>query len=200
MSDQRQPAPLPYDADALEGLSGRLLEWHHDAHYRAYVTGRNAADKRLAEMRAKGDFGDVRAIKRSASHNANGAILHEIFFAILGGDGAVDPDLPVHARIEEDFGSHATWLKELKAVAAVARGWAVTCWEPFAERLEIVLVDAHDVGGLWGGRPILPIDVWEHAYYPDFGPNRAQYVEAVLGNLNWVAVDELYRRAVGGEA
>ncbi|MBA3584896.1 MAG: superoxide dismutase, partial [Gemmatimonadetes bacterium] len=180
------------------GISAQLTEWHHDTHYASYVKGRNAVEKRLAEMREKGDFADVRAVKLAESHNASGQILHEIYYAILGGNGEVDPELPVHAKIAEDFGSFEGWLQEFKAVAAAARGWAITCYDPSDGRLHVYLAEGNDGGAVWGALPILPLDVWEHAYYYDQGPNRAAYVEAFLQNLNWKAIDEYYRRASGG--
>lgn len=194
---EREPRPLPYDPDALQGISRQSVEWHHDTHYMAYLKGRAAAEKKLAEMHAKEEWTDLRGVKRNESHNASGQILHEIYFAILGGDGEADPELPVVARIEKDFGSWDAWEAEFKAVAQQARGWALTCWDPSDGRLHVYLADGHDIGAVWGAQPILPLDVWEHAYYYDHGPNRAAYVEAFLANLNWKAIDQYYRRAAG---
>lgn len=198
MAFEHSEEPLPFDPGALDGISRQVTEWHHDSHYSSYVKGRNGVEKRLDEMREKGDFSDIRGVKLSESHNASGQILHEIYYAVLGGDGEIDEELAVHHRIVEDFGSFESWVAEFKAVAGAARGWAVTCHDPSDGRLHVYLVDQHDQGAVWGAQPILPLDVWEHAYYFDHGPNRAAYVEAFLRNLNWKAVDELYRRAVGG--
>jgi Fe-Mn family superoxide dismutase len=198
MTSEHEEQPLPFDPAALDGISRQVSEWHHDSHYASYVKARNAVEKRLAEMREKGDFSDIRGIKLNESHNASGQILHQIYWAILGGDGKTGSDLAVHERIVEDFGSYDTWLAEFKAVALAARGWALTCWDPSDARLHVYLVDGYDRGAVWGAEPIIALDVWEHAYYFDHGPNRAAYVEAFLKNLNWKAVDEFYRRAVGG--
>jgi Fe-Mn family superoxide dismutase len=189
---------LPFDPGALQGISRQAVEWHQDSHYASYVKGRRAVEKRLAEMREKGDFSEIRGLKLSESHNASGQILHELYFAVLGGDGEIDEDLAIHERIVEDFGSVANWLAEFKAVAMTARGWAITCWDPSDGRLHVYLVDGHDQGAVWGTQPLVALDVWEHAYYFDHGPNRAAYIEAFLQNLNWKAVDELYRRAAAG--
>lgn len=197
MAYEHVPEPLPFEPDALDGISRQLTEWHHDAHYMSYVKGRNGVEKRLEEMREKGDFSEIRAAKQNESHNANGQILHEIHYAVLGGDGELDEDLPVRAKIEEDFGSYEIWEQEFKAVAMTARGWAVLCYDASDGRLHVYLVDGHDQGAVWGAQPILPLDVWEHAYYYDQGPNRAAYVETFFRNLNWKAVDEYYRRAAG---
>lgn len=198
MSHEHEERPLPWDPDALRGISRQTTEWHHDVYYAGYVRGRNAVEKKLAEMRDKEDFSEIRSVKRNEAHNANGQVLHELYHAVLGGDGEVDEDLAVHARIVEDFGSWERWEAEFKAVAAAARGWAVLCHDGSDGRLHVYLVDGHDEGAVWGAIPILPLDVWEHAYYYDQGPNRAAYVEAFLRNVNWKAVDELYRRATGG--
>lgn len=198
MTREHEEKPLPWDPDALRGISRQTAEWHHDTHYVGYVRGRNAVEKKLAEMREKDDFSEIRSVKRNESHNASGQILHEIYHAVLGGDGEVDEDLAIHSRIVEDFGSWEAWVKEFKAVAGAAQGWAVLCYDPSDGRLHVYLVDGHDGGAVWGAVPLLPIDVWEHAYYYDHGPNRAAYVDAVLKNVNWKAVDEYYRRAAGG--
>lgn len=198
MAHEHPEKPLPFDTGALQGISRQVNEWHHDSHYESYVRGRNAVEKRLEEMRQKGDFSEIRDVKRSESHNASGQILHEIYWAVLGGSGEVDPDLPIHQKIEADFGSFDVWRAEFKAVAGAARGWAITCWDPSDGRLHVYLVDGHDDGAVWGAQPLIPLDVWEHAYYYDHGPNRGAYVDAFLANLNWKAVDELYRRASGG--
>jgi Fe-Mn family superoxide dismutase len=195
---EHEEKPLPFDPAALDGISRQVSEWHHDSHYASYVKARNAVEKRLEEMREKGDFSDVRGLKLSESHNASGQVLHEIYWAILGGDGEFDSELSIHAALVKDFGSFEAWVAEFKAVALAARGWAITCWDPSDGRLHVYLVDGHDHGAAWGAHPIIPLDVWEHAYYFDHGPNRAAYVEAFLANLNWKAVDEFYRRAVGG--
>ncbi|HUP19234.1 MAG TPA: superoxide dismutase [Gemmatimonadota bacterium] len=198
MAFEHPEKPLPFNTDALDGISRQVNEWHHDSHYAGYVRGRNAVEKRLEEMREKGDFTDVRGLKQNESHNASGQILHEIYWSILGGSGETDPELAVHQKIEEDFGSFEAWLAEFKAVAVAARGWAITCFDPSDGRLHVYLADGHDGGAVWGAQPLIPLDVWEHAYYYDHGPNRAAYVDAFLENLNWKAVNELYRRAVGG--
>lgn len=197
MAHEHSATPLPFKPDALDGISRQTTEWHHDTHYAAYVKGRNAIEKRLSEMREKDDFPDIRAVKLGESHNASGQILHQIYYAVLGGDGAVDRESAVHRRIVKDFGSFDCWTKEFKAVAAAARGWALTCWDPSDGRLHVYLVDGHDRGAVWGAQPILALDVWEHAYYYDQGPNRAAYADAFLKNLNWKAIDAFYRRAAG---
>ena len=192
-----EPRPLPYAPDALQGISRQSLEWHHDSYYASLLKGRDAAAKKLAEMHEKDDWTDIRGVKRNESYNASGQVLHEIYFAILGGDGEAEPELPIRARIEKDYGSFEAWEAEFKAVAGQARGWAVTCWDSSDARLHVYLTDGHDVGAVWGAQPIIPLDVSEHAYYYDQGPNRAAYVEAFLANLNWKAIDQYYRRAAG---
>lgn len=192
-----EPRTLPYEPDALQQISRQTVEWHHDTHYASYVKGRDAAGRKLAEMHEKDDWTDVRGVKRNESQNVNGQVLHEIYFAILGGNGESDSDLPVRARIDKDFGSYEAWMAEFKAVALQSRGWAITCWDSSDGRLHVYLTDGNDSGAVWGAQPIIPLDVWEHAYYYDFGPNRAGYVEAFLSNLNWKAIDQYYRRAAG---
>lgn len=184
---------LPYAYNKLKGISEQVNKWHHDTHYAAYVKGRNDVEAKLETMRKSGDFSGIRGIKQLESFNASGQILHELYYDIMGGDGTVDMNLPIIKQIEKDFGSFETFKKEFIEVSKVARGWTILCYDHSDKRLHVYLVDYHDVGAIWGAIPLLPIDVWEHAYYTDQGPNRGAYIEAFMQNINWKNVDKSFK-------
>jgi Fe-Mn family superoxide dismutase len=193
-SDAELP-PLPYDYDALEPhISEQVLTWHHDTHHQGYVNGLNAAEETLAENREAGDFGSSGAAIRNVTHNGCGHYLHHLFWRNMSPDGGGEPDGALRDRIEEDFGSYEGWKGEFEAAAGAAGGWALLVYDPVAKQLRNLVVDKHDQGALWGAHPILALDVWEHSYYYDYGPDRGSFVDAFFEVVDWDTVAEEYEK------
>jgi len=193
MGEIHKVKPLPFAYNALDGISEQQLKYHHDVHYAAYVKNRNQIEDQLAEMRKKGDFSNIRGLRLNESHNASGMILHEVYWQTLGGKGG-EPLGKLAEKIKQDFGSFEAWKKEFMAVANSARGWALLCYDLSDNRLHIYSVDFHDQGAVWGSIPIMALDVWEHAYYHDQGPNRGAYFEAFWKNVNWKKINENFEK------
>ncbi len=189
MKEIYKTKPLPFAYNALDGISEQQLKYHHDVHYAAYVRNRNKIEAKLVEMRRKGDFPNIRGLKLSESHNTSGMILHEVYWQTLGGKGG-EPIGKLAEKIRQDFGSFEIWKKEFMAVANSARGWALLCYDLSDNRLHIYSVDFHDQGAVWGSIPIMALDVWEHAFYHDQGPNKRSYFEAFFRNVNWERISE----------
>ncbi|HEY7529898.1 MAG TPA: Fe-Mn family superoxide dismutase [Gemmatimonadota bacterium] len=189
---EHEVMPLPFAYDALEGISRRTLQLHHDLHYAAHVTARNRAAARLAAMRASGDYEGLREVLAAQAFHESGEALTELFYAILGGDGTTDDRLPVVAALERDFGSFDAWRREFVEVALAARAWALLCVDGDDGRLRHALLDTHDAGSPWGFRPVLAADVAERAYYLDHAADRSAYLDAFLRNLSWKKIDEIY--------
>jgi Fe-Mn family superoxide dismutase len=181
--------PLKFDPKNLKGISEKQITLHHDKHYAGYVKGRN----NILEKLSKGDFSCMRELKQGESHNASGQVLHELYFSHLGGDGG-EPSGDLMEKIKEDFGSFEDWKKRFLATAGAARGWALLCYDWSDHKLHNYAVDFHDIGGVWSAAPILALDLWEHAFYLDFGPDKKKYIEAFFGNLNWEVVEEKFGR------
>lgn len=182
-----------YDALEQDGISPETLEVHHDRLYDGYVSKRNAVKEALDSPPDDGDH--FRSLKKKETYVADGAILHELYFDTLGGDG--EPTGEVAEKIREDFGDLDTFFEDLrKTCGAVTknRGWVVTAYDPMDGRIHNFLCDAHDQGGVWGSIPIFTIDMYEHAYYMDFANDASAYVEAVLENVDWEAINERYQR------
>jgi len=189
--------PLPYGYDALEPhISEQVLTWHHDTHHQGYVNGLNSAEETLAENRASGDYGDTAGALGSVSHNGCGHYLHTEFWECMHSDGGGEPSGELADRIEEDFGSHEGWKGEFEAAASAASGWALLVYDPVAKQLRNLAVDRHNDGALWGAHPILALDVWEHSYYYDYGPDRGSFVDAFFEVVDWDYVAENYRTAI----
>ncbi|MFA6511979.1 MAG: superoxide dismutase [Patescibacteria group bacterium] len=188
---------LPFGKDALKGISEKTTEIHHDKLYAGYVNKRNEIAEALESAdrsKANQAYSPFRALKLEETFAADGAILHEIYFDSLGGDGSL-PDGAFKQKIVEDFGSWEKFVEDATATAMAARGWAVTAYDPSDGKIRNFLCDMHNQGGVWGSVPLWTIDCYEHAYFIDYGADRGAYIKAVFENVNWAAVAKRYDAA-----
>ncbi len=188
--------PLPYSYDALEPhYEERTLRLHHDKHHNAYVVGLNNAEAKLKEAREKGDFGLVKHWEREIAFHGSGHILHTLFWANMkpGGGGPAHGDIA--KQIEADFGSFEAFKGQFTAAAATVEGsgWALLCFNPFFNKLEILVAEKHQDLAQWGACPLLVLDVWEHAYYLQYQNKRPAFIEAWWNLVNWEDVNKRYK-------
>ncbi len=194
MADKYLVKPLPYAYDALSGISKETNTFHHDKHYAGYVAKRNEIYEKLKSSdrsKSNANYSEFGELKRRETFNANGQVLHELFWEVLGGNGKPNGELVVK-KIEADFGSIDKWKEDFKASALSALGWVVTAFDFSDGEIHNYTGDTHNQGGVWGCVPLLVIDVFEHAYYRDYGPNRAAYIDAVINNIDWKKVEKYY--------
>ncbi len=184
-----QLMPLPFDRSALAPhMSGETLDFHHGKHHRAYVdkvngweTEKGLAGKGLVEVIALAkDQGD-KALFNNAAQIWN----HNFFWKCLAPAGQ-QPSGRLAALIDSGFGSTDALLKKLaeEAVGHFASGWAWLVLN--GDALEITSLHDADTPAIHGLKPLLTLDVWEHAYYIDYRNARPKFAETVLGNIvNW---------------
>ena len=193
--------PLPFDQEKLQGISGKTLAIHHDKLYVGYVNKVNEINEKLTALRATGSYegnatySELRGLKEAETFAVNGVYLHEWYFDVLGGDGnvAVAPELS--KAIAQKWGSVEEGLRYLSACGMAARGWSVLAWDTKAEELKHYNCDSHNQGGIWGAIPVIVLDVYEHAYFIDYGSDRKKYIEDYWKNFNWMKAEELYMKA-----
>ncbi|TSC82318.1 MAG: superoxide dismutase, Fe-Mn family [Parcubacteria group bacterium Gr01-1014_19] len=169
----------------LEGISLRTLQEHFKL-YEGYVKKANEIQKKVTEAdksEANGVYSYIGELKRQETFAVNGMKLHEVYFGHLGGKG--EPEGPLVKLIERDFGSLENWKEEMVATGLSARGWAILAFDFKDNRLHIYGSDAQNVGAVWGAAPLIAMDVYEHAYFIDYGTNRKDYVNAFFKNLDW---------------
>jgi Fe-Mn family superoxide dismutase len=184
----RELKPRLYE---LDGISRESVEAHYKL-YQGYVAKRNEILGRLADVDLSAGnqvFSDVRALKVDLTFAIGGIKNHEIYFEHLGGDGG-DPDGAIGDLIERDFGSAETWRADLKATGMAARGWAWTAYDWDEGRLFNYLGDAQNTFPVWNATPLVALDVYEHAYFVDYQTDRASYIDAFFGNLDWDVVND----------
>lgn len=179
--------PLPFDpSDFGKIMSAETFEYHHGKHHKAYIDKTNEATdtsgRKLIDVILNAKTGGDNGLFNNAAQSWN----HSFFWLCISPDKkAMSPELK--ERLDKDFGSVADFKKLFaeKAVEHFGSGWA---WlEMDGEKLDIKSYpDADTPIAHQGKRPVLTLDVWEHAYYLDYRNVRKDYVAAVLENaINW---------------
>jgi len=182
---------LPFAKNALEPyISARTLEFHHDKHHKAYVDNAikllagTELEKEDAETIMKKVAGDPS--KAGIFNNVAQAWNHSFYWNCLKPNGGGPPAGKIAEKINADFGNYAKFAEELKnaGVTQFGSGWA---WLVIKDgKLEITKTGNADTPVAHGIKPLLTIDVWEHAYYLDYQNRRPDYLQAVIDHLiNW---------------
>ena len=192
--------PLPYAYDALEPyIDEQTMHLHHDIHHKGYVDGLNAAEAKLADARAAGDFSAVKHLSREAAFHGSGHLLHSIFWPnlIAASKANAAPDGALAEAIERDFGSFEAFKGHFTAasVAVEGSGWGILAYRPADDTLVILTAEKHQNLTQWGVIPLLVLDVWEHAYYLKYQNRRAEYVKGFFNIINWDDVATRYAEA-----
>jgi len=199
----KEGRPLPFSKD-LEGISKKTLETHHDKLYVGYVKKAQEVGEHLTSLRSEiisgaevgnQTYSKLRGLKEAETFAANGVYLHEWYFDVLGGDGDASKAPELSKAISEKWGSVEDGIKYITECGMAARGWAVVAWNPMKGKIMQYNADAHNQGGVWGCIPIIVLDVYEHAYFMDFGSDRKSYIEAFWKNFNWEKAESLYLKA-----
>jgi Fe-Mn family superoxide dismutase len=129
------------------------------------------------------------------SSRGNSVVLHEMYF-----DGldlkAGNPAEGAKAAIEKRFGSLERWQADFIASAKAAAGWAILVQHPVNGRLYNVVSDEHAQGPLWLAKPLIILDVYEHAFYIDYQNRKSDYIEKFMDFVDWQEVERRYRSAV----
>ncbi|MHB1160003.1 MAG: superoxide dismutase [Chloroflexota bacterium] len=176
----------------LDGISKRAMEEHYKL-YQGYVNKTNEVREKLEGVNLAGanaTYSEVRELAVELSFALGGVKNHELYFANLGGKGGRATGR-VLELIERDFGSFEGWQAQLKAFGTGGRGWAWLAYDYMDDRLHNYIGDAQNSYPIWDATPILGLDVYEHAYYLDYGTKRADYIDAFFRNVDW---DDVNRR------
>jgi len=173
----------------LSGLSLKLIESHYENNYGGALRRLNAITDQLASL----DFANtpgyvVNGLKREELVALNSVLLHELYFASMGGDGRVTS--PMAEALARDFGSVQRWRVEFSAMGYAlggGSGWVLLSWLPREGRLINQYASEHSQA-IAGAIPVVALDMYEHAYHMDFGANAKAYVDTFLRNIDWTAV------------
>jgi len=180
----------------LNSLSLKLIESHYENNYGGALRRLNAITEQLESLDfAKTPAFVLNGLKREELAALNSTLLHELYFASLGGEG-----VPVKAMSEvlaSDFGSFDRWREEFRAMGYAlggGSGWVVLTYVPRDGRLINQYASEHSQS-IASGVPVLALDMYEHAYHIDFGANARAYVDTYFRNIDYSALLARYEDA-----
>lgn len=184
--------PLPFDPNAVPGLSAKLLISHHDNNYAGAVKRLGQIQTEWAGLNvAEAPGFQLNGLKREELIAWNSMILHELYFDGLG--APTTPGAALGAAIERDFGSYTRWATEFAAMGKAlggGSGWVLLTWSDRDKRLTNQWAADHSMT-IAGATPLLALDMYEHAYAMDYGAKAGGYVDAYMKAIRW---DEANRR------
>jgi superoxide dismutase, Fe-Mn family len=186
-----------FDLSGLKGISDQTLEIHFKL-YEGYVTNTNTLNQKIADLLGDGavdpeSFPAYSELTRRLGFEYNGMVLHEYYFGNMKKSGDAEPGKgSFRSAAEESFGSFDVWKADFVGVGKMRGvGWAICYQDPKTKKLSNHWITLHEDGNVAGYKPILVMDVWEHAFLLDYKPaERPKYIEAFLSNVDWSACDE----------
>ena len=192
---QHQPKPLPFDPAKLKGISEKLIKSHWENNYVGAVKALNIVEVRLNRMLQEADlppylYGDL---KREELMRTGSIVLHDSYFANLGGDGKASGE--ILETIKQWFGSYEQWESEFKKTGNAlggGSGWTILAYNLHTGEVHNYWAADH-MHNAPASRALLVLDMYEHAYQMDYGAAAAKYVDAFMQNVNW---EEVNRRLV----
>lgn len=179
----------------LKNISQNQIDQHWSL-YEGYVSQVNSINKELAQLRVQGKgssqmYSDRR---RRYGFEYNGMVLHELYFSNLANIKQKEVSGELKKAIEKTFGSIKEWKEDFKNAGKTRGiGWVILYLDPTTKNLINAFVDDHEIGNISNFKPILVMDVWEHAYMVDHGvKGRPDYIDAFFNNINWPIVEQRY--------
>lgn len=187
---QRVPAPLPFDAKSLKGISEKLIQSHWENNYSGAVKALNAVRVRFTQALNDAELPPYlyNELKREHLVRTGSVVLHEAYFANLGGNGKADA--ATRTTLASTFGTFDAWETEFRKIGlglGGGSGWVVLGYNEHLEILENYWLADHATHPP-ATTPILVMDMYEHAYQMDYGAAAVKYVDAFFANIQWDAV------------
>jgi len=161
--------------------------------YEGYVAKTNEITNILTNQpeyaSANATVGHYRGWKKGETFAINGVILHELYFQNLGNEAG-----PVGQKsgllMDKYFGGEDNWKQDFIACATSARGWCILVYEQRTGTCRNILLDAHDYGHIASAYPIIVLDMYEHAYFLDYGTDKAAYINRFISNIPWGTIEK----------
>jgi Fe-Mn family superoxide dismutase len=188
------PKPLSLDPKAIKGISEKVLVSHYENNYVGAVKRLNAIGAQLVDLDfTKAPNFVINGLKREELIAENSMILHEVYFDSLGGG---TPSATLADAITRDFGGMDRWRTEFSTMGKAeggGSGWVILSYSPRDKRLLNQWAADHTTT-LAGGRPVLVLDMYEHAYHMDYGAAAARYVDVFMEAIRWDNASKLFEQ------
>ena len=186
---------LPYPLNALEPYYDKqTLNIHYNKLYVGYVDNTNKTEEKLRIARETNNFENIKCLEKDLTFLGSGVILHELFFENMGPAIPTSPDVNLMNQIIKDFGSFEIFKQQFTESSKVveASGWNLLVWVPRFKKLEIIQCEKHQDLTLWGCKPLLVLDMWEHSYFLQYKEKRPDYINAFWNIVNWNVVNKRF--------
>lgn len=195
---RHQPKPLPFDPAKLNGISEKLIRSHWENNYSGSVKALNNVEQRLSaaykdESIPAYVYG---GLKREELIRTGSVVLHEHYFANLGGNGKADGK--ALSEIRQWFGSYEAWEAEFKKTANAlsgGSGWTILAYNHHTRELHNYWASDHSANAP-SSTPLLVLDMYEHSYQMDFGAAAGKYIDAFMKNIQWDEVNKRIEKAL----
>jgi Fe-Mn family superoxide dismutase len=187
--------PMAVKLSGLAGISDQTLEMHVGL-YQGYVKNTNLLTEQTMEMIHKKEISATNPayaeLTRRLGFEYGGMVLHEYYFENLAAKGDGEPSNQLSRAFEQSFGDFDNWCTAFVSVGNMRGvGWAVLYQDPVSEQLSNHWIALHHQGVPSGFKPLLVMDMWEHAYLLDYKPaEKSKYIDAFFANINWKSIDK----------
>jgi Fe-Mn family superoxide dismutase len=187
---QHTPVPLPFDPKSLHGISEKLIQSHWENNYVGASKALNTVRGRLSQALSDSNTPPYvyTGLKREQSIRTGSVVLHEFYFANLGGDGKAPAD--IRTKISQSFGTYDKWESEFRKIGqglGGGSGWVLLGFNEHLKLLENYWLADHATNPA-DTRPVLVMDMYEHAYQMDYGAAAGKYIDAFFASIQWDAV------------
>ncbi|MBZ9609486.1 superoxide dismutase [Clostridium estertheticum] len=190
--------PYIFDFKSVNGFSKKQLDEHYKL-YSGYVSKLNEIwnipyiPGNYTDSNAT--YSKMRSLKLGETYALNGVKLHNLYFENMTG-GSNTPYGPIFNAIINQFSTYDNFISYLTNVGLSMRGWVVLSIDSLDSKLHIIGSDSHDTGAVWQSFPILVMDVYEHAYFMDFGTDKKKYISTFIENINWSILNDRFEKYV----
>lgn len=203
---QRAKLPdLPYGyGDLAPALTADILEIHHGKHHAKYVKDYNGVLEQFEAAASKGDHQTVADLGRHLRFHAGGHVNHSLYWENLAPANKEGGDLPakdseLSKLVHQHFGNFEKFFLEFESVAAKIQGsgWGWLAYCPKTNTLSIEQSKDQSCVTSYGVRPLITVDVWEHAYYLQYKNERPAYLKKIWEVINWKTAERRLKEAKG---
>ena len=190
--------PETFNFKSVKGISMKQLDEHYKL-YVGYVTKLNEIwnipylPSNYTDSNPT--YSKMRSLKLGETYALDGTKLHNLYFQNIT-NGNNTPYGPVLDVITKQFSTFDNFVSYLTNVGLSMRGWAILTIDSIDKKLHIIGSDLHDTGAVWLSYPILVMDVYEHAYFIDFGTDRKKYIATFIQNINWSVLNQRFQNYI----
>lgn len=187
---KHQILALPFDPKSLRGISENVIVSHHDNNYAGAVKKLGLIQQQIIALPKSAHPIELGALKKEELIALNSKLLHELYFANLGGSGKVTSK--ISNILTQGFGSFDVWKEDFVKTAnslSGGSGWVILSYVKEAGIL-INQIAADHSDSTATGIPLLVMDMYEHSYHMDYGAKASEYIDAFMDNINWEIVEK----------